>query len=167
MKKVLMFAAVLFAFSANAQDNANLKPAVKPATDSRATGTPYGKKFDEKTAISVPELVKKAQGRELAEVVVSGTISEVCQTEGCWIRVSMENDEGSTMLVKFKDHEFTIPKDLAGKKVVFSGRAYQAKISVEMLKHYAEDAGKSKEEIEKITAPSTELAVEATGLIIK
>lgn len=167
MKKVLLFAAVLFAFSATAQDHGTMKATATATSDSRISGTLYGQKFDEQTAIPVTELAKKAGDKELSNVVLSGTISEVCQAEGCWMRVSLETDEGSTMLVKFKDHSFTIPKDLAGKKVVFAGRAYQTTISVEKLKHYAEDAGKSKEEIAKITTPSTERIVEATGLIIK
>ena len=33
--------------------------------------------------------------------------------------------------------------------------------------HYASDAGKSKEEIEKITEPSRELTFEASGVLIK
>jgi hypothetical protein len=39
--------------------------------------------------------------------------------------------------------------------------------SVEELRHYAEDAKKSKEEIEKITEPKSELVFEADGVIIK
>ena len=38
---------------------------------------------------------------------------------------------------------------------------------VEHLKHYAQDAGKSKEEIAKITEPKDELTFIADGVIVK
>jgi hypothetical protein len=47
-----------------------------------------------------------------------------------------------------------------------NGIAYREVVSVEMLRHYAEDAGKSKEEIMKITEPETKLSFEADGVII-
>jgi hypothetical protein len=46
------------------------------------------------------------------------------------------------------------------------GRAFREVLSVETLRHYAEDAGKSKEEIEAITAPETRLSFEANGVLI-
>jgi hypothetical protein len=36
-----------------------------------------------------------------------------------------------------------------------------------MLRHYAQDAGKSEEEIKKITKPNKDLAFEAKGVIVK
>jgi hypothetical protein len=38
---------------------------------------------------------------------------------------------------------------------------------VKTLRHYAEDQGKSKEEVEAITAPKKEITFEATGALIK
>ena len=37
---------------------------------------------------------------------------------------------------------------------------------VDMLKHYAEDAGKSEEEIDKIKEPKKELTMLATGILV-
>ena len=59
-----------------------------------------------------------------------------------------------------------MPKDIVGKDVVLQGTAQKLTTSVEMLKHYAEDAGKSKEEIEKITQPKTEIEFIATGVLV-
>jgi hypothetical protein len=39
--------------------------------------------------------------------------------------------------------------------------------TVAQLRHYAEDAGKSKEEIAKITEPKIELTFMADGVIVK
>jgi Domain of unknown function (DUF4920) len=48
--------------------------------------------------------------------------------------------------------------------VYILGKATKKTTSVEELKHYAEDAGKTKAEIDAITAPKTELSVDATGV---
>ena len=39
-------------------------------------------------------------------------------------------------------------------------------VTVEMLKHFAEDAGKSEEEIAQITEPSYDMGFTADGVII-
>ena len=40
-------------------------------------------------------------------------------------------------------------------------------VEVDVLKHYAEDAGKSQDEIDAITEPEIKLAFEAVGVKIK
>lgn len=163
MKKILTIVAIAFTGFANAQDKTAVVSNTLQTAD--AKGTSYGKSFDETNSLSVEELIKRVGDREVNDIAATGVIEEVCQAEGCWIRVAVT--DGNPMLVKFKDHAFVIPKDLAGKKVSFYGRAYKTTVSVKMLQHYAEDAGKSKEEIAKITEPSTEVAFEATGVVIK
>jgi hypothetical protein len=71
------------------------------------------------------------------------------------------------MRVTFKDYGFFMPLNSAGRSLVLSGIAMNDTTSVETLRHYAEDAGKSKEEIEAITEPEVELVFEATGVYIR
>lgn len=163
MKKLLFAACILAGLSCQAQSTKSEEKSEPVSTVDK--GKVYGQAFSEKNVMTVGEVVSKAKDKDLNDITVTATIEEVCQAEGCWMRVAKE--DGSTMLVKFKNHNFTIPKDLAGSEAVFHGRAYQTTVSVEMQRHYAEDAGKSKEEIASITKPSTEIAFEATGLIIK
>jgi hypothetical protein len=91
-------------------------------------------------------------------------VESVCQVKGCWMKLKMEN--GQTMRVTFKDYGFFVPKDIAGKTIVFEGNATTKTTSVDELRHYAADAGKSKDEIVKITEPKTELAFEANGVLV-
>ena len=80
MKKIL-FAAILFtAFTANAQDSHD-KEKVQAAK-----GVVYGKVSDEKTVVSVDELKDKLVDEKF-EGQVKGKVVEVCQAEGCWIRI--------------------------------------------------------------------------------
>ncbi len=53
------------------------------------------------------------------EVLVSGQVTEVCQEKGCWLALDAGN--GEALIVRFKDHAFTVPKDLAGKTVQVQG----------------------------------------------
>jgi hypothetical protein len=53
-----------------------------------------------------------------------------------------------------------------GKTIVAQGLATFKETSVDMLKHYAEDAGKTKEEIAKITEPKKEISMLANGILV-
>jgi hypothetical protein len=50
--------------------------------------------------------------------------------------------------------------------VIFQGTPEVKTTSVADLQHYAEDAGKSKEEIAKIKTPKTELTFVAEGVLV-
>lgn len=126
-------------------------------------GTSFGNKTTQDGAIQATELHTFLSGKEKAEVKVEGKVSEVCKAEGCWLR--METASG-TMLVKMKDHKFLVPLALNGKTIVAEGTATLKETSVEMLRHYAEDAGKSKEEIAKITEPKKEMVLQANGILV-
>jgi hypothetical protein len=74
---------------------------------------------------------------------------------------------GGTMKVKFKDYAFFVPKDIAGKEVVIKGMATTDTTTVEELRHYAEDAGKSQAEIDSITEPKIGYKFLASGVALK
>ena len=77
-----------------------------------------------------------------------GTIKEVCIKKGCWMTLSLEND--SEMMVRFKDYGFFVPLDASG-EVLIHGKAFISETSVDDLRHYAEDAGASDDEIAAVT----------------
>lgn len=125
----------------------------------------FGKKIDENGAISMKELMEKTNDGKEVHVKVYGKVEEVCQAKGCWMLIDKGN--GTTMRVKFKDYGFFVPKNCAGKTAIMEGKAFFRTVSVDELKHYAEDAGKSKDEIESIKEPQKALAFEAEGVILK
>lgn len=118
------------------------------------------------SAISVADLESLMEHYKSAEkITLQGELEEVCAKAGCWI--SLKKSDGSHMRVIFKDH-FTIPTDTPLKTEVFLiGSAYWDTIPVEMLRHYEEDAGKSAEEIAKITTDKVELNFVADGIRFK
>ncbi len=101
---------------------------------------------------------------EPTDYTFEGEIVEVCSKAGCWVNVDAGN--GETFMVRFKDH-FTIPTDTKpGTRAYFHGTAYNDTVSVEWLKHFAEDAGKPQEEIDQITEPKFQLGFTADGITL-
>ena len=103
----------------------------------------------------------------MENVKVEGKVESVCQAKGCWMNIVSEDPDKEVMFVKFKDYGFFMPKDIAGRTVIMRGSAFKEETSVDELRHLAEDAGKSKEEIEAITEPVVELKFMADGVILK
>lgn len=134
------------------------------AQDEKSTGS-FGEPITKKGAVSVKKLPNKMEGKESVDIKVKGVITEVCQSKGCWMTLDMGNDE--LMRVKFKDYGFFVPKDAAGKTAILEGVAQKEIVSVDDLKHLAEDAGKSEKEINSINDPKEELTFVANGVIIQ
>ena len=96
---------------------------------------------------------------------ISGKIIDVCPKKGCWMNVEVGND---TVFVKFKDYGFFVPKNgIKGKTVLMSGNIFKDTISVERLKHYAEDAKKTDQEIASIIKPEYKINMIANGVAIE
>lgn len=139
------------------------------ATSVKVEGDGYGEVKKVKNVISYDQLLAKMAVSEdaIEDVQVEAKVNEVCQVKGCWMTLYSDNAADNQMMVKFKDYAFFMPKDIPGKTVIVQGKAFREVTSVDELRHYAEDAGKSKDEIAKITEPKVELKFEATGVIIK
>ena len=135
----------------------------QPPEGDANTGMVFGEKTTADGAIPVGELPGKLKGSKPAEVKVTGKVKEVCKAEGCWLK--METADGA-MMIKMKDHKFLVPLSMNGKTIVVDGTATLKETSVDMLKHYAEDAGKTKAEIEAITQPKKEITMQAKGILV-
>lgn len=138
----------------------------QPADTTAQTGQPqsFGEAITTDGAVSMTEMVGKLQGVDSVKVKVKGKVESVCQVKGCW--VNLHDDQAGDVFVKFKDYAFFLPKDIAGREIVMDGYAFRETTSVEDLKHYAEDEGKTKEEIEAITQPKEELKFMASGVLL-
>lgn len=124
-----------------------------------------GDKITADGALTTDEMLAKFEADGGFEGKVSTEILACCQKKGCWMRVDLGNDQ--EMRVSFKDYGFFVPLDSKGSQVIMQGKAYTDTVSVEMLKHLAEDAGKSQEEIDQITEPEVAMAFEASGVLLK
>ena len=128
-----------------------------------AKGIRYGAGSSKEGAIPVNEIEKNIRNNKF-EGKIKGKVSEVCQEKGCWMKMDMEN--GEKLMVTFKNYGFFMPKNIVGQEVVLDGEATVKEVSIKQLRHYAGDAGKSKEEIEKIKEPKRELQFVAKGVVV-
>ncbi|MFC3414640.1 DUF4920 domain-containing protein [Algoriphagus hitonicola] len=125
----------------------------------------YGEEFDGKlTPIPISDFVDEVEKEGWAEAVIQGEIEDVCTSKGCWL--TMDLPTGESMRVTFKNYGFFVPTNSQGYPVILKGVGTMVETDVETLRHYAEDEGKSQEEIDAITEPKKEITFEAEGVII-
>ena len=128
---------------------------------SKVKGDDFGAGISSKEYVEYADMMNQLDNTDTVQVTVKAKVSNVCQAKGCWMTLDGADPE---MMVKFKDYGFFVPKDIGGSDVILEGMAYSTTIPVDELRHYAEDAGKSAEEIAKITEPETKYAFLATGV---
>ena len=125
----------------------------------------YGSKINLKEIENYKLKKNKLLNNPNNDVKIQGKIISTCPMKGCWMKMNVNND---TLLVRFKDYGFFVPKTGSeGKSVIINGKLSIDTLSVGQLKHYAEDAGKTKFEISLITKPEITLSFLADGVIIK
>jgi len=99
------------------------------------------------------------------DVNIEGKILSSCPMKGCWMKIKADQD---TILVRFKDYGFFVPKNgIEGEKAIVNGKISVEKLSVKQSRHYAEDAGKSQEEVNLIKDPKVSLTFLADGVYIE
>ena len=127
----------------------------------------FGDEIKAEGALSAADMSEKYLALKEGDTIntkVTASINEVCSKKGCWMKLDLGN--GEEMMVRFKDYGFFMPLNAEG-DVIIDGKAFVTETSVDELRHYAEDAGKSKEEIEAITEPKRTFGFEANGVLLK
>ena len=125
----------------------------------------YGDKFSITQIEDYASVKKIISDYADKDVKIEGKILSSCPMKGCWMKIKSEED---TILVRFKDYGFFVPKNgIEGEKAIVNGKISFEKLSVEQLRHYAEDAGKSQEEIKLIKEPQVSLTFLADGVYIE
>ncbi len=128
-------------------------------------GAKFGAEITPDNAIEVDAMLAKVKANEgkKTDVKIIGEVVEVCQMKGCWLTIRNGNEK---ITVKMKGHKWFVPSALIGKKIVIEGTAEVKVTSIDDLKHFAEDGGKSKEEVDAIKEPKKEVIVDAKGIIV-
>ncbi len=165
MKKIIFYAsifAMLFACKSNSENK-------EKETESHVEQAKYlsiGEKITEQEAINkeaMAAIYDALNPGDTVDVKFSSTVNEVCQSKGCWMKMDLGEKE---VMIKFKDYAFFMPKDIAGKEVILNGKAFIEEMSVEDQKHFAEDAGKSEDEIADIKEAKRTLSFISDGVLI-
>ena len=130
--------------------------------------TSFGDKISNEKVVTSKEMLLKFEDMIVGDTIhvkFASEIKEVCAAKGCWMKLPLTAEK--EVMVRFKDYGFFMPLDSQGKEVVLEGKAFVQTTSVAELRHYAKDAGKSKEEIAAITTSKKEFSFEANGVLLK
>lgn len=162
---ITLLSAALFFVACGPQGDSNANDQIDSATAQDILNF-YGDTISPDGAMDMDQLLAAMESVGGFEGKVNTVIKETCQKKGCWMKVDVDGDDA--MRVSFIDYSFFVPTGgVEGKEVIMQGKAYYDTTSVEMLRHFAEDAGKPEDEIAAITEPEFALSFEATGVIIK
>jgi len=144
------------------------QPTEKPKTEEtpQVTYVSYGETITADQALDIRTINKLMADKDSLDVKLTGEIEKTCKMKGCWMTV--KTDENTTMRVTFANYGFFVPKEgMEGKTAIMEGKVSKIVNSVESLRHYAQDEGKSAEEIAAITEPVEEYTFVATGVLIE
>lgn len=162
---VVLFLGLILIGCKNSETNEKKEVEVKKEVVEMAS---FGEKISQENALSSTEMLAKFNNMNVGDTIqvkFASTINDVCVKKGCWMKLPLDNE--TETMVRFKDYGFFMPLDSKNKEVIVEGKAFVKKTPVDELRHYAEDAGKTKEEIAKITEPKVEYAFEAHGVLMK
>lgn len=166
MKKIALFFTIFTILFSCKNDNKTVEDKIVKETKETAYRS-FGMEINDADALSSERMMVHYKGMKAGDTInakMRGEIIKVCPKKGCWMTLNM--NEGNEVMVRFKDYEFFVPLDAKG-EVVVNGKAFVTETSVDELQHYAEDDGKSADEIAKITAPKLEYKFLADGVLLK
>ena len=90
----------------------------------------YGELFESSETINY-NLEKDNFLNSSSKLKIEGEILSSCPMKGCWMKISVEND---TVLVRFKDYGFFVPKNgIEGKRTIINGNISVDTLSVCLL----------------------------------
>ncbi|WP_045475045.1 DUF4920 domain-containing protein [Winogradskyella sp. PG-2] len=166
MKKILLFIALTLSMLSCKDETKTAETKIQDVKEEIAYAS-IGMEINDADALTSERMMVHYKNMKAGDTVptkIKGKIIEVCSKKGCWMTLDMDGE--NEVMVKFKDYGFFMPLDAEG-DVVVNGKAFVTETPVDELRHYAEDAGKSKEEIEAITEPKLEYRFEADGVLLK
>jgi len=130
--------------------------------------TVWAKSFGSAVTLQQPTAVADAlshpENFKGKDVLLAGEIKEVCQKKGCWMFLRQGDKD---IRVTFKDYKIFIPKDSKDKPARVQGEIVVKEMTEKEARHYLEDQGKPKAEIEKIKGSQTQVTFIAAAVDIQ
>jgi len=167
MKKITgLFIALAFIFACNNSEKQTTTTEAE-TTEKELAYASFGDKISAEDVLSKEDIIATYDNLKVGDTIntkMAGTIKEVCSKKGCWMTLDLNGED--EVMVKFKDYGFFMPLNAKG-DVIVNGKAFVSETTVEELRHYAEDAGKSEEEIASITTPERTLSFVADGVLLQ
>lgn len=133
--------------------------------------TDYGKALTLKTKTPISAILKDPKAYHGKRVLVEGTIVEVCEERGCWIRIASDK-EFESMRFKVEDGLITFPLDAKGKLVLAEGIVSMKTLTREQAVAQAREAAKERGQLAtfdpaRIKGPVTDVQLTGEGARVK
>lgn len=139
------------------------KKSMEPSGVAVEDGMLYGKAYDGTlTIMSFSDLMSNPQDLDGKVVLVKGSVADVCQKMGCWMTIS----DGTNTVRVITQHEFLLPKDIAGREAVVAGQFNITELSEEAARHYNDESKNPAVKTEDIKGSQKGFEIQATGIKI-
>lgn len=131
----------------------------------------YGKPLTLKVKTPISSILKDPKAYEGKRVQVEGTIVEVCEERGCWIRIASDK-EFEAIRFKVQDGVITFPMEAKGKLALAEGVVAITNLTreqaVEQARAMAKERGTlAKFDPSKIKGPVTDVQITGEGARVK
>jgi Domain of unknown function (DUF4920) len=131
----------------------------------------YGKPLTLKAKTPISSILKDPKAFEGKRVQVEGTIVEVCEERGCWIRIASDK-EFEAIRFKVQDGVITFPMEAKGKLALAEGVVAITNLTreqaVEQAREMAKERGTlAKFDPSKIKGPVTDVQITGEGARVK
>lgn len=149
-----------------------LAVAALAASTSMAQSTKdYGKPLTLKVKTPISSILRDPKAYEGKRVQVEGTIVEVCEERGCWIRIASDQ-EFEAIRFKVQDGVITFPMEAKGKLALAEGVVAITNLTreqaVEQAREMAKERGTlAKFDPSKIKGPVTDVQITGEGARVK
>jgi hypothetical protein len=144
---------------------------VLSATAAQSQAKDYGKALTLKEKTSISAIIKNPKAYDGKRVQVEGTIVEVCEERGCWIKIASDKPFESIRF-KVEDGVITFPLDAKGKLALAEGvvklQTLTREQAIEQAKEMHKERGTmAKFDPSKYTGPVTDVQIMGEGARVK
>jgi hypothetical protein len=132
-------------------------------------GKSYGKPLTQKEATPVSAILENPDTYVGKTVRVKGLVTDVCESRGCWIKISGEK-KGQTLTFKVEDGVITFPMSAKGSAVVAEGVVSKRVLSEAQQKEACEKEAKAHNkpvDYSSVKGPKTVIRLEGLGAVIQ
>lgn len=129
----------------------------------------YGKKLTVKEKTKISDIIANPEAYADKKVLVEGTVVDVCQKRGCWIKVSSDK-EFESIRFKVEDGVIVFPMEAKGKSALAEGTVYFKTYSIEELIQQGEMHAKEEGtefDPSTITEPRIVIQINGEGAVVK
>jgi len=129
----------------------------------------YGKKLTLKEKTKVSDILSNPEKYAGKKVLVEGTVVDVCQQRGCWIKLSSDK-EFEAIRFKVDDGVIVFPMEAKGKSAraegVVSVKTYSKEDLIKQGEMHAKEEGTTFDP-STVTGPKTVVQIKGEGAVIK